>query len=142
MRRITECLILLQEEFIRYGVRYLRPLTRAQVAQYLGIHESTVSRATADKYVATPHGTFPLKFFFTTAIAAVSGEEAHSAEVIRQQIRKLVEREGPDVLSDDQIVSELRRLGAVIARRTVAKYRESLGIPSSVERRRAKALAG
>jgi RNA polymerase sigma-54 factor len=91
--------------------------------------------------VATPHGTFPLKFFFTTAIAAVSGEESHSAEVVRQQIRKLVEREGADVLSDDQIVVELRRMGAVIARRTVAKYRESLSIPSSVERRRAKALS-
>jgi hypothetical protein len=100
-----------------------------------------VSRATSDKYVATPHGTFLLKYFFTTAIAATSGEPSHSAEAIRQRIKRMIERENPsEVLSDDQIVAELKGKGVVIARRTVAKYRESLGIASSVERRRAKAL--
>ena len=141
MLKVVRAIFARQRPFLERGVQALRPLVLRDIAERTGLHESTVSRATADKYVATPHGTFPLKFFFTTAIAAVSGEEFHSAEVVRQQIRKLVEREGADVLSDDQIVVELRRMGAVIARRTVAKYRESLSIPSSVERRRAKALS-
>lgn len=140
MLKVCRAIFARQRPFLEHGVQALRPLVLRDIAERTGLHESTVSRATADKYVATPHGTFPLKFFFTTAIAAVSGEESHSAEVVRQQIRKLVEREGQEVLSDDQIVAELRRMGAVLARRTVAKYRESLGIPSSVERRRAKAL--
>jgi RNA polymerase sigma-54 factor len=142
MLRVSRAVFAKQRPFLDRGPSALRPLVLRDIAEVTGLHESTVSRATADKYAATPHGTFPLKFFFTTAIAAAAaGEEAHSAEALRQQIRRLVEREDPkDVLSDDQIVAELRRMGAVLARRTVAKYRESLGIPSSVERRRAKAL--
>jgi RNA polymerase sigma-54 factor len=141
--KVTRAILTRQRGFLEQGPRGLRPLVLRDIAERTGLHESTVSRATADKYVLTPHGTFPLKFFFTTAIAAVSGEEAHSAEAIRQQIKRLVERESASgILSDDQIVAELRRSGIAIARRTVTKYRESLGIPSSVERRRAKALAG
>ena len=122
-------------------MQHLRPLVLRDIAEATGLHESTVSRATADKYVATPHGTFPLKYFFTTAIAASSGEQSHSAEAIRQLIKRMIEREpAGDVLSDDQIVTELKQAGVVLARRTVAKYRESLGIASSVDRRRAKAL--
>lgn len=144
MLKVARAIFTRQRGFLEQGPKGLRPLVLRDIAERTGLHESTVSRATADKYVLTPHGTFPLKFFFTTAIAAVSsGDEAHSAEAIRQQIKRLVEREPPGVvLSDDQIVAELRRSGIAIARRTVTKYRESLGIPSSVERRRAKALAG
>ena len=143
MLKVARAIFARQRGFLEQGPKGLRPLVLRDIAERTGLHESTVSRATADKYVLTPHGTFPLKFFFTTAIAAVSGEEAHSAEAIRQQIKRLVEREAAAaILSDDQIVAELRRAGIAIARRTVTKYREALGIPSSVERRRAKALAG
>lgn len=140
--KVASAIFTRQRPFLERGVQALRPLVLRDIAERTGLHESTVSRATAEKYASTPHGTFPLKFFFTASIQASGGQEAHSAEVIRQQIRRLIEREDPrDVLSDDQIVAELRRRGAVIARRTVAKYREALGIASSVERRRAKALA-
>jgi RNA polymerase sigma-54 factor len=139
--KVASAIFTRQRSFLERGVQALRPLVLRDIAERTGLHESTVSRATAEKYASTPHGTFPLKFFFTASIQAAGGEEAHSAEVIRQQIRRLIEREDPgSVLSDDQIVAELRRKGAVIARRTVAKYREALGIASSVERRRAKAL--
>jgi RNA polymerase sigma-54 factor len=127
--------------FLEEGAQHLRPLVLRDIAAATGLHESTVSRATAGKYVATPHGTFSIKYFFTTAIAASAGEQAHSAEAIRQLIKRLIDRElASEVLSDDQIVAELKRRDIVLARRTVAKYRESLGIASSVERRRAKAL--
>ena len=103
------------------------------------MHESTVSRVTANKYMATPRGMFELKYFFTTAIAGTSGE-SHSAEAIRHRIRALVDAEAPGaVLSDDALVAALRREGVDIARRTVAKYREALRIPGSVQRRREKA---
>jgi RNA polymerase sigma-54 factor len=139
--KVASAIFTRQRPFLERGAQALRPLVLRDIAERTGLHESTVSRATAEKYASTPHGTFPLKFFFTASIQAAGGEEAHSAEVIRQQIRRVIDREDPScVLSDDQIVAELRRKGAVIARRTVAKYREALGIASSVERRRAKAL--
>ena len=139
--RVAKAIFARQLAFLDGGVQHLRPLVLRDIAEATGLHESTVSRATSEKYVATPHGTFPLKYFFTTAIAATSGDQAHSAEAIRQQIKRMIDRESPtEVLSDDQIVAELKGKGVVIARRTVAKYRESLGIASSVERRRAKAL--
>ena len=141
--RVAKAIFARQLAFLDGGVQQLRPLVLRDIAAATGLHESTVSRATAGKYVATPHGTFPMKYFFTTAIAASSGEQSHSAEAIRQLIRKLIEREGAEeVLSDDQIVTELKKRDILIARRTVAKYRESLGIASSVDRRRAKALRG
>ncbi|HUC17267.1 MAG TPA: RNA polymerase factor sigma-54 [Acetobacteraceae bacterium] len=127
-----------QNGFFEHGIGHLRPLILRDVAEMVEMHESTVSRVTANKYIATPRGIFELKYFFTTAIAGVDGE-AHSAEAVRQRIRVLVEGESPDsVLSDDAIVSALRREGVDIARRTVAKYREALRIPSSVQRRREK----
>jgi len=140
--RVSRAIFARQIGFLERGPSGLRPLVLRDIAEDTGLHESTVSRATADKYVATPLGTFPLRYFFTTAIAATERGETHSAEAIRQQIRRLIESEtGDTVLSDDQIVAALRARGVVIARRTVAKYRESLGIASSVQRRRAKALA-
>jgi RNA polymerase sigma-54 factor len=103
------------------------------------MHESTVSRVTANKYMATNRGIFELKYFFTSAIAAADGGEAHSAEAVRHRIRQLIDAERPDqVLSDDTIVEKLREAGIDIARRTVAKYREAMRIASSVQRRREK----
>jgi len=103
------------------------------------MHESTVSRVTANKHIATPRGLFELKYFFTSAIASATGGEAHSAEAVRHRIKILIDNEPPaEVLSDDRIVDILRRSGIDIARRTVAKYREAMRIPSSVQRRREK----
>lgn len=131
-----------QDGFFRGGVGHLRPLILRDVAGAVEMHESTVSRVTANKYIATPRGTFELKYFFTTALSAVSGGESHSAEAVRHRIRVLVGAENPeDVLSDDAIVSALRREGVDIARRTVAKYRDALRIPSSVQRKREKSTA-
>lgn len=139
--RVAKAIFARQIPFLEAGAQHLRPLVLRDIAEATNLHESTVSRATSEKYVATPHGTFPLKYFFTTAIAATTGDQAHSAEAIRHLIKRMIDRESPsDVLSDDQIVTELKSRGVAIARRTVAKYRESLGIPSSVDRRRAKAL--
>jgi RNA polymerase sigma-54 factor len=127
-----------QDGFLAYGVEHLRPLNLKTVADAIGMHESTVSRVTSSKYVATPRGVFEMKFFFTSAIASSAGGEAHSAESVRHKIRQLIEaeRREEDVHSDDRIVEILKEAGVDIARRTVAKYREALRIPSSVERRR------
>ncbi len=132
-----------QDGFFRGGVGHLRPLILRDVATAVEMHESTVSRVTANKYIATPRGIFELKYFFTTALGAVHGGESHSAEAVRHRIRALVVAEDPeDILSDDAIVSVLRREGVDIARRTVAKYREALRIPSSLQRKREKSRAG
>ncbi|HEY9217656.1 MAG TPA: RNA polymerase factor sigma-54, partial [Phenylobacterium sp.] len=127
-----------QDGFMAYGVEHLRPLNLKTVAEAIGMHESTVSRVTSNKYMATPRGLFEMKFFFTSAINATEGGEAHSAESVRHKIKQLIdaERAGADVHSDDRIVEILKEAGVDIARRTVAKYREAMRIPSSVERRR------
>ncbi|HZT24065.1 MAG TPA: RNA polymerase factor sigma-54 [Pseudolabrys sp.] len=132
-----------QDAFLEKGVQYLRPLNLKMIADAIGMHESTVSRVTANKYMATPRGIFELKYFFTSAIAAADGGEAHSAEAVRDRIRQLIDAEtAADVLSDDTIVDKLREAGIDIARRTVAKYRDAMRIPSSVQRRRDKQAAG
>lgn len=103
------------------------------------MHESTVSRVTSNKYMSTPRGLYELKYFFTSAIPASSGNGSHSAEAVRHRIRSLIDAEPPDqTLSDERIVELLREDGVDIARRTVAKYREAMRIPSSVQRRREK----
>jgi RNA polymerase sigma-54 factor len=128
-----------QDGFLTYGVEHLRPLNLRTVADAIGMHESTVSRVTANKFIATSRGIFELKYFFTSAIAAADGGDAHSAEAVRHRIRQLIDAENPrEVLSDDTIVERLRAAGIDIARRTVAKYREAMRIPSSVQRRREK----
>ncbi len=128
-----------QDGFFAYGVRHLRPLNLKTVADAISMHESTVSRVTANKYMATSRGIFELKYFFTSSIAASDGGAAHSAAAVRDHIKQLIETENPrDVLSDDTIVEKLRAAGIEIARRTVAKYREAMRIPSSVQRRRDK----
>jgi RNA polymerase sigma-54 factor len=128
-----------QDAFFVHGVQHLRPLNLKAIADAIGMHESTVSRVTANKYIATSRGIFELKYFFTSAIAASDGGDAHSAEAVRHRIRQLIDAESPsNVLSDDTIVQQLRDSGIDIARRTVAKYREAMRIPSSVQRRREK----
>jgi RNA polymerase sigma-54 factor len=117
----------------------MRPMTLRDIASAIGVHESTVSRVVANKYVASGRGVFELKFFFSAALQNTEGGEAHAAESVRDQIKAMIEAEAPNaVLSDDHIASALSRNGVVIARRTVTKYREALRIPSSVERRRLK----
>jgi RNA polymerase sigma-54 factor len=128
-----------QDAFLVHGVRHLRPLNLRTVADAIGMHESTVSRVTGNKYMLTPRGVFELRFFFTASIASAEGGDAHSAESVRDRIRELIDNERPiDVLSDDAIVDILKRNGVDIARRTVAKYREGMNIASSVQRRREK----
>jgi RNA polymerase sigma-54 factor len=130
-----------QQGFFLHGVQHLRPLILRDIAEAIGMHESTVSRVTSNKYIATPRGIFELKYFFTSAIAGAAGGDAHSAEAVRFRIKGLIDAEtADDVLSDERIVEILQKDGIDIARRTVAKYREALRIPSSVQRRREKAL--
>ncbi|WP_374448369.1 RNA polymerase factor sigma-54 [Stella sp.] len=137
--RVAAEIVRQQHGFFAHGVSHLRPLVLRDIAAAVALHESTISRVTSNKYIATPRGIFELKYFFTASIQSVDGGAAHSAEAVRHRIRTLIEAEAADrVLSDDQIVSELQRDGVDIARRTVAKYREAMRIPSSVERRRAK----
>jgi len=128
-----------QDAFLAHGVQYLRPLNLKTIADAISMHESTVSRVTANKYMATSRGIFELKYFFTSAISASDGGDAHSAEAVRHRIKQLIDSEqARDVLSDDTIVDKLKEAGIDIARRTVAKYREAMRIPSSVQRRREK----
>ncbi len=138
--KVSSEIVRQQDAFFAHGVAHLRPLNLKQVADAIEMHESTVSRVTTNKYMATPRGLFELKYFFSASIPATGGGDAHSAEAVRYRIKGLVEAENPDeVLSDDQIVEILTEYGIEIARRTVAKYRESLNIPSSVQRRRKRA---
>jgi len=133
-----------QDGFLIEGVSKLRPLNLKTVAEAVAIHESTVSRVTSNKYMATPRGTFELKYFFSTGINATDGgEHQYSAEAVRHRVKEMIEAERPEeILSDDLIVENLNKEGIEIARRTVAKYREAMGIPSSVQRRREKRLKG
>ena len=127
--------------FLSKGVQHLKPLTLREIADVIGMHESTVSRVTSNKFMATPRGVFELKYFFTTAIPSTVGGESHSAESVRHRIKALIDHEPPKaVLSDDKIVGILSGEGVEIARRTVAKYRDAMRIPSSVQRRREKAM--
>ena len=128
-----------QDAFLVEGVSGLKPLNLKMVGEAIGVHESTVSRATAHKFIQTPRGLFEMKYFFTAALASAEAGKAHSAEAVRHRIRQMIDDEDPDnVLSDDVIVERLREADVVVARRTVAKYRDSLRIPSSVERRKLK----
>jgi RNA polymerase sigma-54 factor len=131
-----------QEEFFLKGVAHLRPMTLKQIADAIEMHESTVSRVTSNKYLSCARGLFELKYFFTSAIQSADGGDAVSAEAVKSAIRTLIAGEGKKILSDDTLVDLLKAKGFDIARRTVAKYREAMGIGSSVQRRRQKALEG
>jgi RNA polymerase sigma-54 factor len=137
--KVSSEIVRQQDAFFTRGVEYLRPLNLKAVADAIGMHESTVSRVTSNKYLGSPRGLFELKYFFTVSIGSSTGSEAHSAESVRYRIKQLIDQESAQaVLSDDAIVLKLKSANVDIARRTVAKYRESMRIPSSVERRREK----
>lgn len=131
-----------QEGFFRQGVSQLKPLTLRAVAESIEMHESTVSRVTSNKYLTCPRGTFELKYFFTSGVASADGEGTVSANAVKAAIKVLIDAEDPKaILSDDTLVDLLKERGFDLARRTVAKYREAIGLGSSVQRRRQKALA-
>lgn len=137
--KVAAVIVEQQRGFMEHGISHLKPMTLKMVADEIGIHESTVSRVTSNKYLACPRGLFELKTFFSAAISATYGAEAHSAASVRHRIRRMIDAEDADtVLSDDAIVKQLNEDGVEIARRTVAKYREAMHIPSSVQRRREK----
>lgn len=140
--RVATEIVRQQEAFFLKGVAHLRPLTLRQVADAIEMHESTVSRVTSNKYLSCARGLFELKYFFTSAIQSADGGDAVSAEAVKSAIRGLIANEGAKILSDDTIVELLNAKGFDIARRTVAKYREAMGIGSSVQRRRQRALSG
>ncbi len=128
-----------QDSFFRKGIEHMKPLVLRDIAEAIEMHESTVSRVTTNKFIHTPRGLFELKYFFSAAIADLSGGAAHSAEAVRFRIKALIDEEpSGKILSDDRIVEILNAEGIDIARRTVAKYREAMKIPSSVQRRRLK----
>ncbi len=140
--KVSEEIVRQQDGFLTHGVQHLKPLNLKTVAEAISMHESTVSRVTSNKYMATNRGIFELKYFFTSAIASSDTGEAHSSESVRYRIKQLIDHETVDkILSDDKIVDKLRGEGIDIARRTVAKYREAMKIPSSVQRRREKKMA-
>ncbi|MEJ7932884.1 RNA polymerase factor sigma-54 [Sphingobium sp. AN558] len=143
MIKVASEIVRCQEDFFRKGVAHLKPLTLKTVADAIEMHESTVSRVTSNKYLSCPRGVYELKYFFTSGIAASDGEGSVSAEAVKSHIKALIAVEEPHaILSDDALVDLLRVKGMDLARRTVAKYREALGIGSSVQRRRQKALRG
>ena len=136
MLKVMHFIVDRQRDFFEKGIEYLKPLTLREVAEVINMHESTVSRVTNEKFVQTPRGVLPLKFFFSSALSTTSGEDA-SARSIKAQIRKLVDDENSlEPLTDQEIVQKLRERGVRIARRTVAKYRDQLGILSARMRKR------
>ena len=142
--KVATALVTAQENFLNFGLDFLKPLILKDIASAIGMHESTVSRVTAGKYMATPKGVFELKYFFSTALGkkegSAPGAEGHSATMVKARIKSLIDGEiAAKILSDDQLVALLKGEGIEIARRTVAKYREAMRIGSSTERRRLKA---
>jgi len=134
--KVAECIVRFQRDFFDKGIKHLRPLTLKEVADEIGVHESTVSRATAGKYMQTPRGVYEMRFFFASGVQTVGGDSA-SSESTKRMIRELIESEDPrDPLSDQAIADRLRAQGILISRRTVAKYREEEMIPASKQRRR------
>ena len=140
--RVATEIVKQQENFFHRGVAHLRPLTLRAVAEAVGMHESTISRVTSNKYLSCERGLYELKYFFTSGIQSADGGDAASSEAVKSHIKALIAGEGDKILSDDQLVDMLKAKGFDIARRTVAKYREAMGIGSSVQRRRQRALGG
>ena len=137
--RVARAIVRHQSEFLEHGEERMQPLVLRDIAFELDLHESTVSRVTSGKYVQTPRGVFELKYFFSNQVSTVDGGTA-AATAVRARLRKIIEEEEPGrPWSDRRLASDLERAGFRVARRTVAKYRESMGIPPSNERRRARA---
>ncbi len=140
--KVATAIVLKQNAFFEHGVEHLIPLALKDIAEDVEMHESTISRVTTNKYISTPRGIFELKYFFSSALESVAGDNTLSSEAVKYQIKKLIENENMDsILSDDKLVNILHKNGVQIARRTIAKYRESMNIPSSVDRRRAKRIS-
>ncbi|HEY3364460.1 MAG TPA: RNA polymerase factor sigma-54 [Symbiobacteriaceae bacterium] len=138
LHKVTESIVQFQRPFFDQGIRHLRPLTLREVAEVVGVHESTVSRATAGKYVATPRGTFEFKFFFSSGVEGSRGEGV-AAESVKRMIAELISKEDQsEPLSDQTLTDMLNKQGVNISRRTVAKYREEMGVASSGKRKRYK----
>jgi RNA polymerase sigma-54 factor len=134
--RVATKIVELQRDFLEYGEEAMRPMVLRDIADALELHESTVSRVTTQKYMHTPRGTFEFKFFFSSHVNTASGGEC-SSTAIRALLRKLVAAEAPGKpLSDHKLADVLAQQGIKVARRTIAKYREALGIPPSSERKR------
>jgi len=141
--RVATEIVKQQEAFFLHGVAHLKPMTLARVAEAIEMHESTVSRVTSNKYLSCERGLFELKYFFTSGVQSADGGDAISAEAVKAAIRALIAAEDAKaILSDDTLVDLLNAKGFAVARRTVAKYREAMGIGSSVQRRRQRALEG
>ncbi|WP_417465582.1 RNA polymerase factor sigma-54 [Kordiimonas sp.] len=137
--KVSTALVKTQSHFFEHGVRFLKPLTLKDIADEINMHESTVSRVTNNKFMSCPRGMFELKYFFTSSISSGDGGDAHSSESVKFRLKELIDAESPKkILSDDKLVAMMQAEGIDIARRTVAKYREALRIPSSVQRRRLK----
>ncbi len=135
--RVVEKIVEKQKEFLKYGIKYLKPMTLQDIAEELNLHESTISRATTNKYILTPQGQFELKYFFSAGINTSNGGEKFSNRYIKKQIKEMIEKEDPRApLSDSKIEEKLREMGIEIARRTIAKYREQMGIPPSRKRKK------
>ncbi|NLU50995.1 MAG: RNA polymerase factor sigma-54 [Syntrophomonadaceae bacterium] len=135
--KVANCIVNIQREFLDRGVKYLKPLNLKQVADMIGLHESTISRATTGKYIQTPQGVFELKYFFGSGVSAAEGVEQYSSRSVKKMIKEMIEAEDVvNPLSDQKIAAELAKVGIQISRRTVAKYRTELGIMSAAARRR------
>lgn len=139
MLRVSEEIVKTQRDFFEHGIEHLKPMALKDIAEAVEMHESTISRVTNNKFISTPRGIFELKYFFTQAAETYTGQEGASTLSIKHKIKKLIEEEDEkDILSDDRIVELMAAQGVKIARRTVNKYRESMGIPTSAERKRIK----
>jgi RNA polymerase sigma-54 factor len=126
-----------QDAFFLHGIRYLRPLTLKEVADAVELHESTVSRVTSNKYISTLRGTYEFKYFFNASVGNADGGEGYSNKTVQYLIKELIDQEKPGaILSDDAIAEKLNERGIELARRTVAKYRELMKIPSSAVRKK------
>ena len=137
--KVATSIVTRQTEFLEHGDEAMKPLVLRDVAEEIGMHESTISRVTTNKYMHTPRGVFEFKYFFSSHLASDSGEDQSSTSV-RAKIRKLISGEDPaKPLSDSKITNLLKEEGISVARRTVAKYREAMKIPSSSERRKREA---
>lgn len=139
--KVATEIVVKQTEFLEYGIRYLKPLRLSDIAQATGLHESTVSRVTTQKYITTPFGIYELKYFFSSYLADSEGGENYSSKTVKHLIKELIENESSEnILSDDKIATILKSRHIDVARRTIAKYRESMHIPSSSDRRRGKMI--
>lgn len=139
LMRVAEQIVKHQFSFFQYGLSHLKPLILKEIAEMTNLHESTISRVTTNKYMATPNGIFELKFFFSSSLQNAFGDQDISSEFVRQRLKHLIQNEiFPNILADDTIVTLLQKEGITLARRTVTKYRESMNIPSSIVRRQQK----